>query len=247
MAMKCNVTEGTNIPKIAMNIATKIAVLGVAALTLASCGEKSKTADATPAPGTVPATAEAAKVEPAKVEAPPPVTPAPEPLVIPAGTKISVRTTTALSTKNAETGAPFSGSLSAPLIVKGETIAPKGAPVEGVVANSDDGGRVKGVASISLRLTKVEIHGKMVPVKTGVFVKEAKATKKKDALKVGIGAGIGAAIGAIAGGGKGAAIGAGAGGAAGTGVVLATHGDPAVVGAESLISFKLTNPVTVRP
>jgi hypothetical protein len=137
--------------------------------------------------------------------------------------------------------------LSAPLVVKGETIAPKGAPVEGVVANSDDGGKVKGLASISLRLTKVEMHGRMVPVKTGVFVKQAKPTKKKDALKVGIGAGIGAAIGAIAGGGKGAAIGAGAGGAAGTGVVLATHGDPAVVGAESLISFKLTEPVSVKP
>src|SRR5262245_57633590 len=128
-----------------MNIATKIAVLGVAALTLASCGEKSKTAEATPVPGAPPATAETAKLEPAKVEAPPPV--AAEPLVIPAGTKIAVRTTTALSTKDVETGAPFSGSLSAPLVVKGETIAPKGAPVEGVVANSDDGGRVKGLAT----------------------------------------------------------------------------------------------------
>lgn len=230
-----------------MNIATRIAVLGVAAFTLASCGEKSNTAEVPP-PGTTPVAGAPATAEPVKaVEAPPPVAPQPEPIVIPAGTKIAVRTTTALSTKEVETGAPFSGSLSAPLIVKGETIAPRGAPVEGVVANSDDGGRVKGVASISLRLTKVEMHGKMVPVKTGVFVKEAKATKKKDALKVGIGAGIGAAIGAIAGGGKGAAIGAGAGGAAGTGVVLATHGDPAVVGAESLISFKLTNPVTVKP
>jgi hypothetical protein len=233
-----------------MNIATRIVVLGVAALTLASCGEKSKTADAIPAPGTVPAQAAPATAEPVKaVEPPPPVAaaPAPEPLVIPAGTKIAVRTTTALSTKDVETGAPFSGSLSAPLVVKGETIAPKNAPVEGVVANSDDGGRVKGLASLSLRLTKVQIHGKMMPVKTGVFVRQANATKKKDAVKVGIGAGIGAAIGAIAGGGKGAAIGAGAGGAAGTGLVLATHGDPAVVGAESLISFKLTNPGTVRP
>ncbi len=229
-----------------MNIATKIAVLGVAAITLASCGEKSKTAEEVPTPGTAPAAAAPAPGEAVKVE-PPPAAPVPEPIVIPAGTKVQIRTTNALSTKTVATGEPFSGSLSAPLVIKGETIAPKGAPVEGVVADADEGGRVKGVASLSLRLTKVEIHGKMVPVKTGLFVKQAKATKKKDALKVGIGAGIGAAIGALAGGGKGAAIGAGAGGAAGTGVVLATHGDPAVVGAESLISFKLTDAVTVKP
>lgn len=223
-----------------MNIATKWVVLGVTALTLASCGEKTKIAEATPAPGAAPATVEAVKVE-----APPPVIPEPEPVVIPAGARIQIRTTNALSTKTVETGEPFSGSLSAPLVVKKVTVAPKGAPVEGVIANSDDGGRVKGVASMSLRLTKVQMNGRMVPVQTGLFVKNAPATKKKDAIKVGIGAGIGAAIGAIAGGGKGAAIGAGAGGAAGTGAVLATHGDPAVVAAESLISFKLTAPVTL--
>ncbi len=99
---------------------------------------------------------------------------------------------------------------------------------------------MKGVASISLRLTKVEMHGKMVPVKTGVFVKEAKATKKKDALKAGIGAGIGAAHRSDRGRRQGRGDRRGCGVARGTGVVLATHGDPAVVGAESLISFKLT-------
>ena len=43
-----------------------------------------------------------------------------------------------------------------------------------------------------------------------------------------------------------AAIGAGAGGAAGTGVVLATRGKPAVVAAESVITFRLNAPVTVE-
>ena len=69
--------------------------------------------------------------------------------------------------------------------------------------------------------------------------------KEKDAAKVGIGAGIGAAIGAIAGGGKGAAIGAGVGGGAGTAGVLLTTGAPAVIGAESVLYFELTAPVTI--
>ena len=105
---------------------------------------------------------------------------------------------------------------------------------------------MKGVASLTLRLTKITVEGKAVPVETGVFVKNAPTTKKKDAIKVGIGAGVGAVVGAIAGGGKGAAVGAATGGAAGTGVVLATHGDPAVGEAERLITFKLKAPVDVN-
>jgi hypothetical protein len=135
--------------------------------------------------------------------------------------------------------------LAEPLLVDGKTILAKGAEVEGVVAESDDGGRVKGVASISLRLTSIEVGGKQIPMKSSLYVKAAPATKKKDAVKVGIGAGIGAAIGAIAGGGKGAAIGAASGAGAGTGVVLATHGDPAEVPAESIISFRLAGPLEV--
>jgi len=159
---------------------------------------------------------------------------------------VQIRTTTQLSTKTATTGERFSASLEAPLTANGKVVAPKGAEVEGVVSNSDDGGRVKGVASLSLMVDRIAIHGKSVPVTTSAFVQNAHTTKKKDALEVGIGAGVGAAIGAIAGGGKGAAIGAATGGGAGTAVVLATKGAPAVVPAESVLTFRLTAPVTIQ-
>ena len=86
---------------------------------------------------------------------------------------------------------------------------------------------------------------KNLRISTNTIRREAKATKAKDAAKVGIGSGIGAAIGAIAGGGKGAAIGAIAGGAAGGGVVASTRGDPAVIAAESVLIFELRAPLTV--
>jgi hypothetical protein len=125
-------------------------------------------------------------------------------------------------------------------------IAKKGATVSGTVVDSDPGGKVKGRAFLSLRLDRLALaDGRTVDLDTSKYTKEAPGTKKKDAVKVGIGAGIGAAIGAIAGGGKGAAIGAGAGGAAGGGYVLATRGDPAVVGSETQLSFRLTSPVKV--
>ena len=165
---------------------------------------------------------------------------------LPAGTAIKVRTTTALSTKTAKDGATFTATLAEPLIVDGKEVAPKGAEVGGVVVRSDEGGRVKGVASLTVRLSRLHAPGEAVAIETSTLSQTARATKKNDAVKIGIGAGVGAAIGAIAGGGDGAAIGAASGAGAGTGVVLATRGEPAVIGAESLLTFRLTSPVTVK-
>src|SRR5207248_1746832 len=57
------------------------------------------------------------------------------------------------------------------------------------------------------------------------------------------GLGIGAIIGAIAGGGKGAAIGAGVGAAGGAGVQVLTRGKNIDVPAESLLTYRLSEPL----
>ena len=124
-------------------------------------------------------------------------------------------------------------------------LAPKGAEVEGRIVESDPGGRVNGRARIAVQLSGLQAGGRTLRITTNTIVREAKATKAKDATKIGIGSGIGAAIGAIAGGGKGAAIGAAAGAAGGTGVVVATRGDPAVIPSESVMIFELRSPLTI--
>jgi len=190
---------------------------------------ESKDAPATPAP--------------APVEPPPP--PKPIEYVIEAGTPVSVRTTTTLSTKTSETGAPFSCSLTKPLTVDGVVLAKAGANASGVVVLSDPGGRVKGKASISVALKSIEgTHGP-IAVATNSHEALAKSTVKKDVVRGGIMTGAGAAIGAIAGGGKGAAIGAGVGAGAGVGTAMATKGAPAEIPAESVLVFKTKAPVTI--
>ncbi|QQS47972.1 MAG: hypothetical protein IPM66_04765 [Acidobacteriota bacterium] len=180
---------------------------------------------------------------PVSQPAPPPP---PRTFTIAAGTPITVWTAEEISTKTARPGQSFSASLANPIVDGDWVIAQKGAPVEGVIVSSDPGGRVKGVASISIRLQSLTLaDGSRVDISTGSYTKQAKKTLKKDAIKTGIGAGVGAAIGAIAGGGKGAAIGAGAGAGAGAGVVMATRGDPAVIAGETQLSFRLRSPVTV--
>jgi hypothetical protein len=137
-------------------------------------------------------------------------------------------------------------TLADPIVDDDWVIAKKGARVEGVIVDSDDGGKVKGLASITVALESLTLaDGRHVRLSSSQYRREAKSTKGKDAKKIGIGAGVGAAIGAIAGGGQGAAIGAGIGGGAGTGAVLATRGDPAVIPAETRLKFTLRSPVTI--
>jgi len=172
--------------------------------------------------------------------------PPPRKITLPAGTVLTVRTTNEISTKVVKAGDPFVATLAEPLMDGMTLIAPKGARVEGMVAAADKGGRVKGRASLSVRLNKLTTDiGGTVPIQTSIVSIQAKSSKKKDAVKVGIASGIGAVIGAIAGGGKGAAIGAGAGAGAGGGLVLATRGKAAVLPAESLLKFELAAPVTI--
>ena len=218
-----------------------------ALMVIASCTKSTPSSQTagTPAAQTVPAAREPVVVEnkaaPARL-----ATVAPrEPVRLPAGTAVDVRTTSTISSKTHAACTLFTASLERALMTAGgRVLAPAGSRVEGVVSSVDPGGRVKGRASLALRLVSITTaDGRTVACQTRSYSVVARATKKKDALKVGIGAGLGAAIGAIAGGGKGAAIGSATGGGAGAGVVLATRGDPAVVPAETQIRFALTNPI----
>jgi hypothetical protein len=206
----------------------------LAAVALIGCSTPTPSADSAAAkPGDAPAPAAAAPPQPRRI-------------TLPEGAALKVRTTTAISTETHNTGDSFVATLHEPLVDGNRVVAPKGARVEGVVANADKGGRVQGVAVLSVRLTRMTLeNGQAVDISTGSVGVRARTTKKSDATKVGIASGVGAAIGAIAGGGKGAAVGAAAGAGAGGGVVLATRGDPAVIAGESLLTFKLTAPVAV--
>lgn len=192
-----------------------------------------------------PAPTEPAVVAKKEVPAPPPP-PKANTVTIAAGTMLSIRLQEALSTDRNMAGDTFQAVLEQPVIVDGLVIAEKGSRVEGKVLESDRGGKVKGTSRLVLEVTRINTSdGQRVAVQTSAFERKAEASKKSDAVKVGLGAAIGAAIGGIAGGGKGAATGAGVGGAAGAGQVLLTRGKEASLGVEARLSFRLQEPVTL--
>lgn len=179
----------------------------------------------------------------------PPALTAPAPprtVTIPAGTLLSVRLAETLDSGKVKAGDTFTATLDKPLVIDGLVIAERGARVEGRVLEAEQAGRVKGVSSLRIHLTRLHTSdGQVVQIPTDPFRKQGETSRGDDAKKVGIGAGIGAAIGAIAGGGKGAAIGAGIGGAAGAGTVAATRGREVVLPVETRLDFRVSGPVTI--
>jgi len=169
----------------------------------------------------------------------------PKPLVIPAGTSLSVTLSTSLDSGKNKAGDTFTGNLAEAVIVDGKTALDKGTAMEGKVVSAEGAGKVKGVGKMSLTLIGATVGGKTIAIVTKTHSAEAETSKGKDAAIIGGGAGVGAAIGAIAGGKKGAAVGAAVGGAGGTTAVLATKGKDVEYPAEARLDFTLDQDITL--
>jgi len=171
----------------------------------------------------------------------------PEPkITIPAGTRLHIALIDGVSSNQSSAGDKFTASLTDPVVIDGKTVLARGTKVLGRVVDVNESGRVKGRASLQLKLTDiVRDNSKDVAIMTKTYTAVAPATKKRDAAIIGGGAGIGAAIGALAGGGKGALIGAGVGGGAGTGAVLATKGKEIHYAPETRLTFTLAASIEI--
>jgi hypothetical protein len=175
-----------------------------------------------------------------------PKAPAPQPIVVPAGTMLTVRLGEALGSKTSQAGQTFSATLAQPVDVDGKTVIPSGASAAGVVVDAKPLGRFKGAASLQVKLTSITVNGSEHPIETSSVVRSEKGKGKRTAAMIGGGAGLGALIGGLAGGGKGAAIGAAAGAGAGTAGTAFTGNKDVVLPAESALTFKLEQPLELK-
>lgn len=164
---------------------------------------------------------------------------------VPAGTRILVRTTEPLDSKNQKSGNRFTATLETNLQAKGMTVARRGTTVYGRLVKAKSAGRFKGSSELVLELTDIVIGGNPHPILTTTFDVKGQGEGKKTAGKVVGGTGLGAIIGGIAGGGAGAAIGAVSGAAAGTAIAGSKKGQQLMIPAESLLEFRLTQPASL--
>jgi hypothetical protein len=198
-------------------------------------------ATTTPAPAAAPAPVATTPVAPATAPAP---APAPEPpLVVPVGTRVTIRTTETLSAEHGGgVGSPFSGVLNSGVVVRGVTAFPRGTPVRGEIVSAKGRGRIKGAGVLGIQLTAIGNKS----VQTSEYVASEKGRGKRSAGFIGGGAGVGALIGGLAGGGKGALIGGLAGAGGGTAAGAYTGSRDVVIPSESVITFTLQSSIKVR-
>jgi len=179
---------------------------------------------------------------------PPPPVQSSEPVTIPGGTLLRVRSSETLDTRKLQPGAMFEVTAASDVYVGNVLAIPRGAALDGVVVDTKTtSGSLKGSSSIALQLTSLNLGGRTYALNSDVWSTQGPGKGAYSAQNTIGGAAIGAIIGGIAGRGPGAAIGAVAGGATGAAASAATSGPRLIIPAEAVVSFHLAQPVTVAP
>src|ERR1700746_3246424 len=109
---------------------------------------------AAPNPG-----AESPLLETKRVEPPPPPPPPPKPVIIPAGTVLTVRLGQPLGSKTSPTGTVFSATMANPITIDGKMVIPEDSEATGRVREAKKSGRFKGAAVLGLELTTITVNG----------------------------------------------------------------------------------------
>ncbi len=171
----------------------------------------------------------------------------PPTLTIPAGTFVTVRLMGSLSSDVNQQGDGFSATLEQPVVVDGWVVARRGQIAVGRIVEVQKAGRVKGVSNLGVALSDLLlVDGRQVPVFSQLVQTSAGTSKGRDAAGIAAATGTGAAIGGAVDGGSGAGIGAAAGAAAGIAGVLLTPGKPTVLPPETLLTFRLQEPIVIN-
>jgi hypothetical protein len=166
------------------------------------------------------------------------VVPSAAPLSVPAGSVLTVRMDTQVSSKDAS-GKKFSAKLVADLMAGNVVVARAGTTVLGQVAQAKQAGRLAGKSKLQMALTGVDLGGRIAPILTTDFAETGKGSFRKTARNAAVGAVVGNQFDTNNGAGKGAAV--------GVGVSLIREGDSVTVPPGAILEFRLTQPLTVTP
>src|SRR5580692_4730387 len=179
------------------------------------------------------------------IEAGPPAAQNTKRITVPAGTRILIRMVDSIDSTKQKTGYRFTATLETNLQAEDTVVAPRGTTLYGRLANASSAGRMSGSSQLTLELTDIVINGTAYPLLTSTYEIKGKGEGGNTAKKVVGGAGLGALIGGLAGGGKGAGIGALAGAGAGTAIAASKKGEQLQIPSESLLEFRLEQPVAL--
>jgi len=152
------------------------------------------------------------------------------------GSRMVVRTSTSIDSRQHKTGHKFTTRLEADLVAGDVVVAPRGSTVYGVIAQAKQSGRAAGSSSLEITFTDIMLNNQMVPIQTtGVKAVTDSTTKSTVGRTARL-----AAIGGLANGSKGARNAA----KVGLGVSLLTSGNSINIPAGTLLEFQLAAPLS---
>jgi hypothetical protein len=161
------------------------------------------------------------------------------------GSVITIRMIDSVNSDQTNVGDTYRASLESPIVVDGQTIAPRGADATVRIARVEQSGAISGREEVSLVLNDISVNGRRYRIESENATVAADSRKNESTKVIGGGAVLGAIIGAIAGGGKGAAIGAATGAGAGA-AVQAVRGQKIEIPSESMLDFRLAQPLFIE-
>jgi len=196
-----------------------------------------------PVPAPQPAVVAAAPKPKVSTPAPVPV----QPIVVPAGTELSIGLSSTVSTKSASIGDPVDARLASDLVIDGRRAIMAGAPIRGRVTEVVSGSkRIGGTPTLAMNFDGIELEdGNTVPI-SGQLVQQGKSDTARDTAKIVGGTAAGAIIGHQIDDDKGTVIGGILGGAAGA-IAAKKTGSEIDVPAGTVMAFVVDRPFQVMP
>ena len=167
--------------------------------------------------------------------------------IVPAGTEISARLNSTITSASAVPGEIVEGELAVSLMVGGRLVADVGAPVEARVESVVASGHLARPARLVLVITSLQVGGQRFPVVTSRFARSGRTHTQRNTRFIGGGAAIGAIVGQLLGKNRDSTLrGAALGAAAGTGAAAATGKLDVSIGAGEVLLFTLEQPLSLR-
>jgi len=164
--------------------------------------------------------------------------PPPKVITVPQGTRLMVRTSEVLDSRQHPAGHRFRGQLEGALSVGGQEIAPHGAMVYGQISAAQQSGRVAGSSELAVEFTDIMIGDQLHPIATTGLKAQTSNTAGTTARRTARGAAVGGLVGGSSGARTGAAVGAGA--------SILTSGNSIHIPAGTLVETSLRSPLVIQ-
>ena len=162
----------------------------------------------------------------------------PTSITVPEGTRLVIRTTENVDSRQHSAGHRFRGQLEGAIVVGGQTVASSGTFLHGRITQASQAGRVAGSSDLTVEFTDIMINDQLIPVRTGDLQAQGSGEAGRTVGRTARSAAIGGLIGGSSGARTGARVGVGA--------SILTRGASVNIPRGTIVETRLVAPLTVQ-